>query len=577
MSGHAPRYTATTAGRHSSRGWLSVRGRILATFTVATVVAAGIGLGVTALAQPGVISFGGGASEDALAAASPSPSPEVIPPEEIMLSWGPSLADWDFAQNLAANLTVEQASGQVIVGHFAGTDPADAVRDMRRYHLGGVIVFDHNLGERAQVIELTEAVQSVALDTGRAWPAIVSVDQEGGTVARLSYLIPEMPAFMAAGAATDKAAVEAAYKYAGRDILDLGFNVNFAPVADMTIGLSDPVIRTRSAGSDPDNVARTVVAASNGFLSAGVLPAIKHFPGHGSVKTDSHVALPVQNTSLDALATRDFVSFQAAIDANQPMIMMGHIRIPAWGKGSSTLNPQAYAYLRDTMGFEGVVITDALNMRAVTDGNSAAEAAVKALNAGADILLMPENIGDAHAGIVAAVASGEVTRERLNEAAARSIAMMLWQSSLDDGATSEKGYARDFGATSIVLAAKTCASRYVGDSVRITGAWQSERDALAAALNKHGVGLSSSGTHVHLLGSPDGTANADVVVAMDGPWGLARSNADVYVGLYGRGDPALGALADVLVGEVAPGGEWPVSVGNIGASVCHSLTEEESS
>ena len=489
-------------------------------------------------------------------------SAQVAPGEPVpVLAWGPSVIDMARAEADAAALPLDVAAGSIIVAGWNSPDPAAAAALVRDSHLAGLILMGGAIVDGDQVRTLTAAVAAVSAEDGSEWPAVISTDQEGGPVSRLEGLVPGLPAFMAAGSSQDKALVADAYAAAGRDMTGLGFTVDWAPVADVTVGLDDPVIRVRSAGADPANVATTVVAAVKGFLDGGIVPAVKHFPGHGSVTTDSHAALPLQQATVATLAERDLVPFAAAIDAGAPMVMMAHVEVGEWGSGPVTTSPQAYAYLRDELGFTGVAVTDALNMAAIVDAYAPGDSEVAALAAGADLLLMPRDVEVARQAIVAAVTSGALSRERLDEAVARVSLMMTMQQDVADLAVGEvpaaRDYARRFAGTSATVAAPTCGGRLVGDSVEISGGWPSERAALADALAAHGVGL-GGGTTIQLLGSASSAGSADVVVAMDGPWGLASSSASVYVGLYGRSPDALAGLADVLVGAVAPQGQWAV-------------------
>jgi beta-N-acetylhexosaminidase len=484
-------------------------------------------------------------------------------PDEIVLAWGPTAGD--FAQGIftARRMTLDEAAGQVIVALFSGQDPASVESLVRTYHLGGVAFGGGNVGSAALTQELTAAAQRGG--DGRDWPVIVATDQEGGPVARLKDVIPALPAFIAAGAARDKSVVRSAFLGEGADMLALGFNMDFAPVADLTAGLADPIIRTRSAGDDPADVSATVIAASNGLLGAGVIPAVKHFPGHGGVTVDSHLDLPVQTASADALESYDLVPFRSAVGAGVPVVMMSHVAVAAWGGTPSSLDPVAYAYLRDELGFRGVVITDSLSMAAV-QGRGEGGPVVAALNAGADIVLMPSNTGAAHAEIVAAVESGLLSRARLDEAAARVITLMRWQASLPRGDV-EGDYARALATAGIAVTSPLCGGPLVGSTVTISGGWPDERASLASELAARGVG-SGGGTTIRLLGSPGGSGAADVVVAMDGPWGLPQSSATTYVGLFGRSAESFAALADVLTGAVAPTGRWPVALPGLTGTGC---------
>ncbi|MDN4480879.1 glycoside hydrolase family 3 N-terminal domain-containing protein [Demequina muriae] len=494
-------------------------------------------------------------SPAASAAASPTPSP---PPPD--LAWGPTADEWDAALETARALPLEEAAGQVIVASIASPSP-EATEDLvASLALGGVIVMADAVTDVDGVRALTGAAQAGADSGARDWGAIVGVDQEGGAVARLRGLMPDLPSFMAAGAASDKASVRGVYAQAAVDMHAMGFTVDFAPVADATVGLADPTIRARSAGSDPERVSATVGAALAGFVDGGVVPVVKHFPGHGSVTQDSHDELPVQQVSLADLEARDMAPFASAIEAGAPAVMMAHIALPEWGDGPASLEPAAYEYLREVLGFEGVAMTDALNMGAIQDTHSSGQAAVAALAAGADLLLMPPDPRVARDAIVAAVDRGEVPRERLDEAAARMILLSRWQSAIEPEADEGRDYARELSAAGATVAARDCSAPFVGETVTIAGGWDGDRAALAAALEARGVTVGDEGTRIVLMGGDESSASADVVVAMAGPWGLSASEATVYVGLYGRSVGALAGLADVLVGDVEPLGEWPVDV-----------------
>ncbi len=532
--------------------------RIVDGVTVAAVLVGGAGAAWFALGRPGVAAAPEVVAGPVTVA---NRSPQTVPTAEVPnLVWGPSVVDMAAATAAASQVPLDVAAGQVIVAYWNSPDAGGAAALVRDSHVAGVILMRGALVNAGQVKKLTSAVADAAVADGRDWPAVISTDQEGGPVARLDGILPELPAFMAAGATTDKDSVTQTYSAVARDMAGLGFTVNWAPDADVTVGLKDPVIRVRSAGSSPQNVADTVIAAVNGFMSGGVAPAVKHFPGHGSVTTDSHESLPVQKATVADLAERDFVPFAQAIDAGAPMVMMAHISVAEWGGGPSTTNPQAYAYLRDQLNFTGVTVTDALNMAAITRSYEPGESEVAALAAGADLLLLPRDAEAARKAIVNAVNDGSLPRARLDQAIARVSLLMSAQSEWDTASTStseDPDYARTFAASSATVAAPECGKSLVGKSVQISGGWPGERQALADALAPYGV-TQGGGTSIMLLGSPSGTGNADIVVAMDGPWGLPESQASVYVGLYGRSDDALAGLADVLAGHVQPHGTWPV-------------------
>src|SRR5690625_769741 len=283
-----------------------------------------------------------------------------------------------------------------------------------------------NIETAAQLQEVTGAVQNQQQAAGREWPAIISVDQEGGRVARLRGVIDKVPAF-ATLAAQGNAEVRAVTEAMGAQMADLGFTMDFAPVADVSIGPKDPTIGDRAAGTDPEFVADAALAAVAGLLEGGVVPTVKHFPGHGSVTTDSHIDLPVQKRSLEELREKDLVPFAAAISAGAPVVMMAHVSVEELDPGvPATLSAPAYALLRDELGFEGVIVTDAMNMQAITKTTKSGQESVAALAAGADLVLMPADIKAAHGAIVAALDSGDLDRSELERSAARVVALQLW-------------------------------------------------------------------------------------------------------------------------------------------------------
>ena len=533
----------------------------VAAVTAIAVVAGGSG--VWFALRPG----GQGNDDATRLAVVPIAAPVERAPRPVLanLAWGPSIIDYAGALAAAHALPLEVAAGQVIVATVSVPDPASAASVVSAQHLAGVILMGGAITDATQVEALAAAVQAAGAEDGRRWPAIVSTDQEGGPVSRLAGVIPDLPAFMAAGSIPDKTVVTHTYEAAARDMRTVGVNVDWAPDADVTLGLADPTIRVRSAGSDPARVAATVHAAVNGYVAGGVIPAIKHFPGHGSVTTDSHDAVPTQPATVAQLETSDMVPFAEAIADGAPVVMMGHIAVAEWGGVPATVSPQAYDYLRHSLGFTGVAVTDALDMRAITDAYAPGDSEVAALAAGADLLLSPRDPAAARQAIISAVQSGTLSRDRLDEAVARVSSLMTLQerrAEVSDTTTADPtangDYARTFAASATTVSASSCTGPFVGPSVTVTGGWEGERQALADALAGYGI-ATGGGTTIQLLGSASGSGNADVVVAMDGPWGLADSTASVYVGLYGRSDEALAGLADVLAGAVVPTGEWAVA------------------
>lgn len=372
---------------------------------------------------PPVSSPTGGAGET-------DPPAPTTPPPPPPLAWGPTADDVEAAIAEAGQLSDEEIAGTVIVARYEGTNPDVPAGLVTELHLGGVILFGPNIESLPQVQGVAAAVQEAGADLGRDWPTIIAVDNEGGQVQRLSSWTgpwTTFPPFARAGD-SDAATVTAAMAAMGRELRASGVNTNYAPVADVT-GPGDAAIGDRAPSTDTGRAAAAVAAAVRGFTDGGVLPSLKHFPGHGGLTVDSHHALPTQSASVTALQDRDLPPFEAGIEAGAPMVMMGHIDVQAWDEGvPASLSGAAYDYLRDELGFTGVAITDGLDMGAL-EGTSA-QIAVRAIRAGADILLTPADPREAHAGLVQALADGQLSRDRLEQAAGRVIAMMRHQAQL---------------------------------------------------------------------------------------------------------------------------------------------------
>jgi beta-N-acetylhexosaminidase len=368
-------------------------------------------------------------SSPSVEAETPEPAPTTDP--DTPLGWGPTAGELEDAQALVAGWTPEQLAGQVIVGRYHGTDPATVAAMVRDHHLAGMSVTSGNILDEAQVRATTAAISDAVAADGRDFPAVIGVDQEGGYVSHLRGIATEFPAFDAAGAAitadgpTGREVVRQAAYATGMEVRDLGFTWVFAPVADVTIGAADPTIGTRSPSEDPGVAAKATATAVRGYDAAGIVSTVKHFPGHGAATSDSHETLPVLDSTLEEIRSHDLPPFEAAIASHAPAVMMSHLDLTAIAPGvPASLAPEVYDLLRDDLGFEGVTITDSLGMGAVA---ASYKPAVAALNAGADLLLMPVDTVETHRVLTKAINDGDVTRERAEEAAARVVALQMWQ------------------------------------------------------------------------------------------------------------------------------------------------------
>jgi len=310
--------------------------------------------------------------------------------------------------------------GQMFIVSVGGTEPDYYIEKMvRERNIGGVILFDYNMKSEGQVESLTGSLQELSMQTEPAIPLFVAVDQEGGDISSAPWVAPE-PAAAEVGSRGDPDEARDIAARMGRQLMRAGVNTDFAPVVDTGFGAA---IGERSYGDDPELVARMGAAAVRGFESAGVVSAAKHFPNHGAATADSHVSLPVVRHDKETIESYDLPPFRAAVGAGVPMVMAGHLVYPAIDPDApASLSKDAINMLRDELGFDGVVVTDNLAMAGATDGGTPAEAAVDAVEAGADLLVVsspPQQQADAYDAVVDAVESGEIPRSRISESVGR--------------------------------------------------------------------------------------------------------------------------------------------------------------
>ncbi|WP_295103546.1 glycoside hydrolase family 3 N-terminal domain-containing protein [uncultured Microbacterium sp.] len=320
---------------------------------------------------------------------------------------------------------VRLANGVLWPG-FLGTEAPEWLLDELRDGLAGVVYFSQNVGE---------GLPALSDEILRANPdALIGIDEEGGNVTRLeSAAGSTLPGAAQLGIVDDVEATRASGAELARRVAAIGGNVVLGPVADVNTDPRNPVIGVRSFGSDQKLVARHVQAAVEGLQSAAVAACVKHFPGHGDTHTDSHHALPEISLGIEEFERVHLEPFRAAVAAGVDAVMTAHIVVPAWGAEPATLNPRVLGLLRG-WGFDGVIITDALDMAAIRETVGIGEGAARALAAGADLLCIgnPTNRGEAtlpdqdrrdflaaRDGILAAVDDGSLSRERLAEAAGR--------------------------------------------------------------------------------------------------------------------------------------------------------------
>ncbi|MFE1048390.1 glycoside hydrolase family 3 protein [Streptomyces olivaceus] len=345
-------------------------------------------------------------------------------------------------RRIISRMSVEAKIGQLFVPYFHGasaTSPSQSDQDrnlaelgvrtvaelIAKYQIGGVIYFHgwtNNIRDPRQIADLSNGVQRASLALPTPIPSLISIDQEHGVNVRIGSGATQLPGAMALGAGRSLPDARTAGRISGTELAALGIHQNFAPVADVNVNPANPIINVRSFGADAREVSRMVAAQVTGYQESGVIACAKHFPGHGDTAQDSHTGLPVITHTREEWDRVDAPPFRAAIAAGVDSIMTAHLQVPALDPSNepATLSPAILqGVLRGELGFEGVIVTDALNMEGVRTKYGDDRVPVLALRAGADQLLFPPDIGVAYNGVLAAVRSGEITEDRLDESVLR--------------------------------------------------------------------------------------------------------------------------------------------------------------
>ncbi len=310
---------------------------------------------------------------------------------------------------------------------FREATPA-ALSIIESYHPGGIILFGGNIDTIDQTVELIKDIQKASRT-----PLFVAVDEEGGNVSRLTSSgrmhAVHMPAAAVVGSTGDPSLAYDEGRFVGRELRSLGINMDLAPVADVDTNPRNTVIGRRAYSSDPHTAAQMASAMVRGLQSVDVSSVIKHFPGHGDTSTDSHLGPAVVRNDLSRLKSVEFLPFEAGIAAGADGVLVGHLLLPeilSEKNIPATFSPYVLGeLLRGELGFRKLIITDALNMGAITDFWRSSTAALDAFQAGADILLMPEDPRAAFNAILAAVRSDEIPESRLNESVHRILMVKL--------------------------------------------------------------------------------------------------------------------------------------------------------
>lgn len=361
---------------------------------------------------------------------SPSPTPFVVTDDAAILG---------MAEDILENMTLQEKIGQMFMVNLELLDNSKGKyyehqtftekmrKTLEKYPVGGVTFFARNVETRQQTTEIIEKLQE-----NSKVPLFISVDEEGGDVARIAnndnMRTTKFPSMEEVGEMNDE---EYAYNMGSviaSEIKELGFNVDFAPVADVKTNILNTEIGNRSFGDDPELVSNMVTKVVEGIQEQGISATLKHFPGHGDASKDSHEGSVNVDNDVNRLRKVEFKPFEAGIKAGVDMIMISHISI---SRVTETTEPASVSslvmkeMLRTEMGFEGVILTDAMNMKAITDLYDSGEAAVKSIKAGVDIVVMPDELGKAFKAVEKAVEDGKIHEKTIDDSVERILKLKI--------------------------------------------------------------------------------------------------------------------------------------------------------
>ncbi|MGD0751091.1 MAG: glycoside hydrolase family 3 N-terminal domain-containing protein [Anaerolineales bacterium] len=518
-----------------------------------------------------------------------------------------------------------QRVGQKLLLAFKGKQPTpEIISSLQKYKPAGLSLFRSlNIDNPEQVRTLAASLQRLARNFGLP-PLLIAIDQEGGQLMAIGEGTTPLPGNMALGATGSTQLALQAGEVLGQELAAMGINVNYAPSCDVNSNPHNPVIGTRSFGEIPDQVAGLAAAMINGIQSQGVAAVAKHFPGHGDTATDSHSGLPSLPHDLSRLQNVEFPPFQAAIEAGVKLVMSAHLALPAVDGGPdappATLSPAILkGILRQRLGFEGVIVSDALDMQAIQQGDLLGAQAVRAAAAGVDLLLVTSNPVDherVHASLLVAVQNGQLDRKEISDSVERILALKGWLAGAPPapgleivGCADHQAIATEIAERSITLVrdhagllplklkAEYRLAVIIPKPVDLTPADTSSytTPGLAAALRKYHPNVVEAiipyapeeadiRKVVQQLSACDllicGTLNAfessgqaelvrrllqtgipTIVAALRLPYDLAAfPDAPTYLCTYSLLEPSMQALAKALFGHISINGKLPVSI-----------------
>ncbi|WP_175615210.1 glycoside hydrolase family 3 protein [Piscibacillus halophilus] len=540
---------------------------------------------------------------------------------------------YNVLEHAVSALTIEEKVGQMLMPDFRtwnGEDVTEMLPEIEQlvkdYHLGGIILFRENVVTTEQTTQLVSDYQDAAEKFG----LLMTIDQEGGIVTRLQSGT-DMPGNMALGATRSQDISYRVGQAIGEELNSLGINTNFAPVMDVNNNPDNPVIGVRSFGEDPDLVADMGISYTKGLQSAGVAATAKHFPGHGDTDVDSHLGLPEVPHDKERLEAIELYPFQQAMDSGLDMIMTAHVTFPkiddtkviSKKTGEEIALPATLSHkvltelMREEMGFDGVITTDALNMNAITDHFGPVDAVIRAVQAGSDIVLMPVGLEEVREGLLTAIEEGEISESRIDASFKRILTLKLQRGiikqenpeSIEDkidnalevvGSDEHKAIEAEAAAESITLVKNddvlplvsnqtdnivVIGNTYIsslGDAIKqhhdqttviqTSGDLTDEQleqirnaDAVVAGSYTYNVsGRSPDNPQMQLINTIIEETESPVIgVGIRNPYDIsAYPDIDAYIAQYGFREASFKATADTIFGENNPSGLLPVTIPN---------------
>ncbi|MEI2358879.1 glycoside hydrolase family 3 protein [Mesobacillus zeae] len=548
---------------------------------------------------------------------------------------------YQLIQRAVSKMPLEHKIGQMLMPDFRTwkgmnvTELNPEIEQLvKKYHLGGVILFRENVVTTEQTARLVSQYNEASENFG----LLMSIDQEGGIVTRLQSGT-DMPGNMALGAARSPELAWSVGNSIGEELAALGINTNFAPVMDINNNPDNPVIGVRSFGENPELVGSLGVAYTKGLQDAGVAATAKHFPGHGDTEVDSHLGLPEVPHDRDRLKKVELYPFQKAMEAGIDAIMTAHVTFPkidstkAISKktGEEIAVPATLSYkvltelMREDMGYEGVITTDAMNMKAIADHFGAVDAAVRAVKAGTDIVLMPVRLEEVAEGLLKAAESGEISEDRIDRSVSRVLTLKIKRGILKQetpqpveetvsealrivGSPQHKSVEKEAAEKSITVArnenalplklddddevvvvgntyisdmAKAVKKRHANIHLIATSSyvltdeqreWIRHAKAVIAGTYTFNVaGRSPDSPQMKMVREIAEISNGPVIgVAIRNPYDImAYPAVDAYLAQYGFRTASFEASAGAIFGEFSPSGKLPVTIPAVDGTILY--------